>query len=648
MRIFSLFILAIASSFSLRAQNPAWQTERIQAPNPVFSEGYGVSMATDGKYLVVGSPMTTFNGGSSNSIQRTGSVFIYERVGSSWVYTAELFATLKGVHDRFGYSVAIDNGIIAVGAYLQDENATGGARVISSGSVHIFVRDSSGAWIETQVVQPNARNVSDEFGRSVDLSDGQLVVGALTSLDLNGQNLLNNAGSAYIFELDTISGLFVEKQILNPSVRKETALFGWSVSIEKGHIIVGAPNESIPALNLQNVGAAYLFSENRFGEYVEVLRVTDANPNNGEFLGESVAITGRFMAIGHSRETLDSLGQNPLGGAGAVHVYERAPNGTWNFLQKLTPADRQNGDTFGRSVAISDNFMVVGAIYEDHDTSGLNHINNSGSTYLYRRNNSGRWSLIQKLTAGANRQQSSLFGQSVAIYDSLITSSTQEDHSGVQGAGAVYSFSKCSSLTYDSVSACGPYTWIDGVTYFESNPQATVIVSSSSGCDSVVRLVFQQLSDTAVLVTDPSLMALDSSASSYQWLACDSGFATIPGANQSVFTPVANGSYALAITTNGCTDTSECFEVQTVSIREEQPNTFIYPNPSSGKINLAPSLQIESVTIIDMSGRVVIPAHKPNGSVLNLSHLAEGVYFVIIQEQNGNYFVENVSISKTN
>src|SRR6056300_1050105 len=46
------------------------------------------------------------------------------------------------------------------------------------------------------------------------------------------------------------------------------------------------------------------------------------------------------------------------------------------------------------------------------------------------------------------------------------------------------------SVTYstDTITSCGPYTWIDAVTYTTSNYTATDTLVSASGCDSIVSL----------------------------------------------------------------------------------------------------------------------------------------------------------------
>ena len=59
----------------------------------------------------------------------------------------------------------------------------------------------------------------------------------------------------------------------------------------------------------------------------------------------------------------------------SVYVFVRRNDGTWEEIQKLTPADGEADDNFGRSVAISGDTTVIGALYD----------RNSGSGYVYTK-----------------------------------------------------------------------------------------------------------------------------------------------------------------------------------------------------------------------------------------------------------------------
>ena len=92
-------------------------------------------------------------------------------------------------NDQFGYSVAVSNTRIVVGALLEDTTAT------TAGSVYIF--DINGNQLAK--IQASDAEQYDRFGYSVAVSDTRIVVGAPYE-DTNG----SNAGSAYIFQNDLV------------------------------------------------------------------------------------------------------------------------------------------------------------------------------------------------------------------------------------------------------------------------------------------------------------------------------------------------------------------------------------------------------------------------------------------------------------
>jgi uncharacterized delta-60 repeat protein len=127
------------------------------------------------------------------------------------------------------------------------------------------------------------------------------------------------------------------------------------------------------------------------------------------------------------------------------------------------------------------------------------------------------------------------------------------------------------------------------------------------------------LLDTTVTQSGSTLTA-GATAATYQWLDCNSGFTPIAGATNQSFTPVTSGSYALAVTQYGCTDTSGCRAVTIVGVSDAAHNIVrFFPNPTSGML----AIQIEGVLeeleveVIDARGRLVScsPAISSYGTI---------------------------------
>lgn len=113
---------------------------------------------------------------------------------------------------------------------------------------------------------------------------------------------------------------------------------------------------------------------------------------------------------------------------GAVYVYKKGIKG-WSMQQKLMDEAGRPFDFFGRSVAISGEYLVVGAY--GHDESGVN----SGAVYVFRRSGE-EWKMQEKVKA-PDMTALDYFGWSVAIDgDNLVVGAYRAD----EKRGAVYVF----------------------------------------------------------------------------------------------------------------------------------------------------------------------------------------------------------------
>jgi hypothetical protein len=76
--------------------------------------------------------------------------------------------------------------------------------------------------------------------------------------------------------------------------------------------------------------------------------------------------------------------------------------------------------------------------------------------------------------------------------------------------------------------------------------------------------------------------------------------AIISGETNQSFTATVNGSYAVKVTQNGCTDTSVCEIVNNVGIFENDfgNSLLIYPNPTNGVITIDFGSTYNNVVVI--------------------------------------------------
>lgn len=194
--------------------------------------------------------------------------------------------------------------------------------------------------------------------------------------------------------------------------------FAGSVAIDGDTAVVGAVLADAPGAD--GAGAAYVFT--RSGTtWTQQAKLTAEDASEGQSFGQSVAISGATIAVGASTD--GELGT----GAGAAYVFTRT--GTlWSQQQKVVADDLGGLETFGGSVALEGNTLVVGAFF------GSGVLPFSGAAYVFVREQ-GLWEQQTKLFAldGAPLQG---FGSSVDISGFTILVGAQGDG----GTGAAYVF----------------------------------------------------------------------------------------------------------------------------------------------------------------------------------------------------------------
>ena len=151
--------------------------------------------------------------------------------------------------------------------------------------------------------------------------------------------------------------------------------------------------------------------------------------------------------------------------------------------------------------------------------------------------------------------------------------------------------------------------------------------------------------DESITSTSDTLTVSESGAQ-YQWLDCstilgDNNYTLVIGETGQSFIPFANGSYAVEINKNGCTDTSECTLVNTIGITQ---NVFgglikIYPNPTTGLVNIDAE-NYKGVEVYDTSGRLII---KSELRTIDLEEQSKGLYILKI---NANGTIKEFKVFK--
>lgn len=310
----------------------------------------------------------------------------------------------------------------------------------------------------------SSRVAGDNFGVSVSLSGNYAIIGSQDSdWDSAGTNYKSGAGNAHIWERNPSTGVWGKIKKLSPassggadSARVASDFMGVSVGISGDYCIVACRDhdyDSTGANFLSASGAAYIWERNSVGAWTQVKKISAPDRQSSDQFSTRVAIDGNYAVAGAPGHDRDSAGGNFKSNAGAAWVYERV-NGTWGFTKKLTPPNtdsaRVASDNFGASVAVSGDYIAVGANGQDWDSAGGNFKSLAGAVYIFERVN-GVWGYTKKLTppnTDSARVGSDQFGQNISLDGTtLVVGAVGQDYDSAGGdlklqSGAAYVFER--------------------------------------------------------------------------------------------------------------------------------------------------------------------------------------------------------------
>ncbi|WP_051284422.1 beta strand repeat-containing protein [Desulforegula conservatrix] len=463
----------------------AQQQAYLKASNTDAADSFGYSVSVSGDTLVVGacgeaSSATGVNGDpSDNSASGSGAVYVFTRSGTTWSQQAYLKASNTDAGDSFGRSVAVSGDTIVVGASNEDGNATGingnqgDNSASNSGAAYVFTL-IGGIWSQQAYLKASNTGAGDSFGLSVAVSGDTIVVGAnnedSSAIGIDGNqsdNSASNSGAAYVFVRSGTS--WSQEAYLKASNTGAGDGFGDSIAVSGDTIVVGANNEDSSAIGIDgnqsdnsalNSGSAYVFV--RSGTtWSQQAYLKASNTGAGDGFGDSVAVSGDTIVIGAINEGSGAIGINGnqtnenAPNSGAAYVFTRSGI-NWSQQAYLKASNTGAGDSFGRSVAVSGDSIVVGANTEASGSTGIdgnqgdNSASNSGSAYVFVRSGT-IWSQQAYLKA-SNTGVDDQFGLSVSVSgDTVVMGATSEasistgvngnqDDNSAANAGAAYVF----------------------------------------------------------------------------------------------------------------------------------------------------------------------------------------------------------------
>jgi len=368
--------------------------------------------------------------------QRIVSAALGSDIGAPFLQQGELSDHPGGSGEQFGETVAVSGRTLVVGTV----HHMAGSTDVEQGAAYVFTEPASGWAHARQVAILKApRGQSEEaFGRSVAISGNTIVIGA----PFREVGRHTDQGAAYVFVKPPSgwrSGGPTAK--LTAAGGAASEFFGESVAISGNTVLVGAPERKVGKHAAQ--GAVDVFAippSPHAGNARQLAALTAPDGQANDALGISVAISGRTVVAGAD---LHRVGENAE--QGAAYVFVKSASG-WRHARdaaQLTDKPGEARELFGRTVAIWQNTVIVGAPDRGGEQGGEK--TERGAVYAFVKPASG-WvgspAQAAELTA-SDASNGDQFGDAIAISGELIMAGAPGHATGKNTEqGAAYAFVK--------------------------------------------------------------------------------------------------------------------------------------------------------------------------------------------------------------
>ncbi len=453
-----------------------------------------------------------------------------------------------------------------------------------------------------------------EYGTSVDIAEDFAIVGASRETIASG--------AAYIYSKDS-QGTWSYSQRLAATDPNEGAEYGGGVKFSNDFVVVAAGRADVGGT--QRAGALYVY---------------DYQNNNWEFDTKLIASDmSNDAKLGMNPTSLDVEGNTIVGGApgengwvGSVYVFTKEA-GTWSETQKILSPNPQGSDVFGVGVAISGDYIVVGA----NEVDGR-----KGAAYVYLKNSGGTYDYVQTLMA-SDAANDNFFGTSVSLSgDQMVI--------GAYGAnmeqGAAYVFEKDNQGTWLEVQKLNGNASTEGTQFgWSTDIQQDYLVVSAPHIFGLEagETYFYNRDSSGTWTEDQVIQGADTVGEDfYGWSVAMNENQLIAGApwedhdeNGGNEIDRAGSAYIF--------NNPNILGVPNHATAEN--NIAVYPNPVKNMLNLeSQSKAIANVKVYAISGALLNEVNDIDSSnfTLNISNYTNGFYFVNLTLEDGSEAIQKI------
>ncbi|MEM6706020.1 MAG: hypothetical protein AAF690_25110 [Acidobacteriota bacterium] len=330
-------------------------------------------------------------------------VSVFDYVAGSWVENFEIdWPAVSDVGD-FGRSLELADETLLIGA-----PNTGGR-----GEVHIIERRLNGSphWQASLLQVPSSVDIG--FGRLLKLDGATLVATAARFVD----EAFPNSGVVYVFRRAS-SGWHLEDSLVAPPADQVHAnlRFGDRVDVSGDVLAVGASTQAVVnGVVAVRTGSVFVYERAAAGAWLPTQRIDCPDPEEDSDFGRELALNGDTLVVGRPGSIFSSR-------PGSIFIYERDASGQFVLAQQSAPTtgfvDVNGSDQFGSSIEIEGDLVAAGSRRSVNSEGDKN-----GAIFLFHRNTDGTWPSQETAALGVPSAHGAGFGLSFSLDEGRVFAS---------------------------------------------------------------------------------------------------------------------------------------------------------------------------------------------------------------------------------
>ncbi len=382
------------SALIYRKVNKEWVlNQKISAYDRAVGDAFGTAAKMQGDELFISAVFNATDSLSNNPLLESGAVYVYKRNGlGQYISTQKIVAFDRNGNENYGKSIDVHGEWLVIGAIYEDKDANGtGVLGSKPGAAYVYRKNSgNGNWDFFQKLSHVSRNDLDRYGFSCAVYNNQIAIGAYShDFDLAETTPISNAGAVYTYSFNGTSWVYQAKLIR--SSRTSGDSFGYALDIYGDKMVVGAPFKALNGGN-SNRGALIVYrlvGNNWVNNQASISypRAAEAFPEDfnrvGSF-GSSITMKHYTFFVSAPEESRFIPSPSILS-YGAVFRYDLSGT-TYALTQEYVAPEKHFFATFGFSLAVDSNVLIVGAPGDSRDSLEQSPIlDSSGAFYIYEQ-----------------------------------------------------------------------------------------------------------------------------------------------------------------------------------------------------------------------------------------------------------------------